>query len=149
MFVRVSVKFRSREIKPLMFGPFGTKSDDQELLQLGVITELVQKLVDRVNRTSGLVQSENPFDRFKLDVEPREEEDPFLPAIGVHQILVEQYLFQLGESLFAYEPPLPQIDFEKKLTFLESVKKGFVSLGRFLDDIGIEMMRNPNSHTWV
>lgn len=149
MFVRVSVKFRNREISPLMFGPFTTKSDDAELLRLSVITERVQKLVDRVNRTSGLITSKNLFDRFRLDVEPREDEDPLLPAISVRQIMVEQYLFQLEESLFAYEPPLPQIDFKKKLTLWERVKKGFASFGRFLDDMGLEMAKNPNSHTWV
>lgn len=149
MFVRVSVKFRDREIKPLMFGPFVTASDDQELLQLNFITERVRRLVERVNRTSGLSESHSIYDRFRLDVEPRQEADPLLPEMRIRQLMVEQYIYQLEEDLFNYEPPLPPIDFEKKPTLWERAKKGFESFGLFLDDMGSEMAKNPSSHVWT
>lgn len=140
MFVRVSVKFRDREIKPLMFGPFVTASDDKELLQLNLITERVRSLVERVNKTSGLGESHSIYDRFRLDVEPREDADPQLPAIRIHQIMVEQYLFFLEENLFAYEPLLPPIDFGNPPTRWEKIKN-------WLSKLPERFSEHPSSYT--
>ena len=140
MFVRVSVKFRDREIKPLMFGPFVTANDDKELLQLNLITERVRRLVERVNRTSSLSESHSIYDRFRLDVEPREETDPLLPAIRIRQLMIEQHLVVLEDSLFGYEPPLPPIDFGNPPTRWEKIKN-------WLSKLPERFSEHPSSYT--
>ncbi len=132
-YCRVSVKFRDKEIKPLMFGPLDGDQGDKELLRLGPITERAARIVERVNRSTALSVGKNSLDRFVLHVDLREEADPKLPAITVHQLMVEQYLVQLEEALFSYDPPIFSIDFNLRpnrlASFFEKIGKIFGRMG--------------------
>ncbi len=142
-YIRISVKFRDKEIRPLMFGPLADNDDgDAELLKVSSITERMLVLVNRINRSSGLIMSERSYDRFNLYVDLRENPDPKLPAMLVRQLMVEQYLTLVEDDLFKCETALPPIDFDDPPTRWEKIRNWFRQLPDRLSDY-------PSSYTYT